>query len=98
MTKIENYLGIYDAYEATLKLRSSEEKKIPKNYLLSSSYIILACTFSGHTPNQQYKLFRAMIDLIKESKESKKLSDDELDLVAGILLVAAEVRRKNIEG
>ena len=94
---IEDYLGIYDAYEATLMLRSNEEKKIPKNYLLSTSYIILACTFSGKTPTDQYKLFRAMIDLMKESKESKKLNDDDLDLIAGILLVAAEVRRKNIK-
>jgi hypothetical protein len=93
---IENYLGIYDAYEATLKLRSNEEKKLPRNYLLSTSYIILACTFSGQTPAAQYKLFRAMIDLIKETKESKKLNDDELDLIAGLLLVAAEVRRSKI--
>ena len=94
---IENYLGIYDAYESLYKLRSDEEKKLPKNFLLSTSYIILACTFSGQTPAAQYKLFRAMIDLIKESKESRKLNDDELDLIAGILLVAAEVRRANID-
>lgn len=94
---IENYLGIYDAYEAALKLRADEEKKLPKNYLLSTSYIILACTFSGQSPIAQYKLFRAMIDLIKDSKASKKHSDDELDLIAGILLVAAEVRRNSLE-
>jgi len=80
-----------------MKLRTNEEKKLPKNSLISTSYIILACTFSGLTPEKQYKLFRAMIDLIKE-ENPRKLSDDDIDLIAGILLVAAEVRRNALEG
>lgn len=93
---IDNYIGIYDAFESALKLRTAEEKKLPKNALLSTSYIILACTYSGLTPDKQYKLFKAMGDLIREDNP-RKLDSDDIDLIAGILLVAAEVRRSQIE-
>ena len=93
---IDNYIGIYDAFEAALKLRSVEEKKLPKNGLISTAYIILACTYSGLTPEKQYKLFKAMGDLIKEDNP-RKLDTDEIDLIASILLVAAEVRRSQLE-
>lgn len=93
---IDNYIGIYDAFEATMKLRTAEEKKLPKNSLLSTAYIILACTYSGLTPDKQYKLFRAMCDLIKDDNP-RKLDSDDIDILAGILLVAAEVRRSQIE-
>ena len=93
---IDNYIGIYDAFESAMKMRSAEEKKLPKNALLSTAYLILACTYSGLTPEKQYKLFRAMSDLIKEDNP-RKLDSDEIDLIASILLVAAEVRRNQIE-
>ena len=93
---IDNYIGIYDAFESALKLRTTEEKKLPKNSLLSTAYIILACTYSGLTPDKQYKLFKAMCDLIREDNP-RKLDSDDIDLIASILLVAAEVRRSQLE-
>ena len=93
---IDNYIGIYDAFESAMKMRSAEEKKLPKNAMLSTAYIVLACTYSGLTPDKQYKLFAAMRDLIKDDNP-RKLDSDEIDLLASILLVAAEVRRSQLE-
>ena len=62
---IDNYIGIYDAFEAAMRIRLAEEKKLPNNALISTAYMILACTYSGLTPEKQYKLYIAMTDLIK---------------------------------
>lgn len=89
---IDDYVGVFELYEVIMKLRVADERKKKPPYL-SSAFIALSCMFSGLPPDKEYRLFRAMISLIQE-EDHFKLDGDEIDLLASILLLAAEFRRR----
>lgn len=91
----EYYLSVFEAWEITLQLRIEEEKR-KKPPIVSTALIVLASMYSGLSPDKEYKLFKAMVSLIQEERPKKiKVDEDDLDQLAAILLVAAEVRRQN---
>lgn len=92
MGTIDDYIGVFELYEVIMTLRSKEEKK-KKPSVLSSAFIALACMFSGLPPDKEYRLFRAMTTLINQ-EDHFKLDSDEMDLLASILLLSAEYRRR----
>ncbi len=93
MGTIDDYVGVFELYEVVMKLRS-EEEKTKKPSFLSSAFITLSCMFSGLPPDKQYRLFRAMVSLIQQ-EDHFKLDVEEKDLLAAILLLSAEYRRRH---
>jgi hypothetical protein len=88
----ENYLAIFEEWERLMQSRASEEKTRRKPLQISSAFIVLASAFSGLETDKEYRLFRAMTSLI--SKENTfKLDEENIEQVAAILLLAAEIKR-----
>ncbi|MHA2365244.1 MAG: hypothetical protein ACXAC7_14895 [Candidatus Hodarchaeales archaeon] len=90
---IDDYVGVFELWEVLMKIRTEEEKKKKPPYL-STAFIALSCIFSGLAPDKEYRLFRAMISLIKKEGQ-RKLEEHEIDILASILLLSAEFRRRS---